>query len=204
MVEGHLISKVMIHIILNDDQKDATILAYLFIPNQLYMFRVTSSSIIRRTWLYLQHLIMSTGIAAGWCHQWDGTATILAYLFITNQLYMYRATYSPIIRRTWLYLQHLILSTGIAAGWCHEWDGTATILAYLCITNQLYMFRVTSSPIIRSTWLYLQHLIFPTGIAAGTSQQQYRWTISDAVNTVKCSWWWRRHHPKHIELISNK
>jgi len=26
-------------IIVNDDQQDATILAYLFIPNQLYMFR---------------------------------------------------------------------------------------------------------------------------------------------------------------------
>ena len=36
-------------IIVNDDQQDATILAYLFIPNQLYMFRATSSLIIRIT-----------------------------------------------------------------------------------------------------------------------------------------------------------
>ena len=61
-------------IIVNDDQQDATILAYLFIPNQLYMFRVMSSPIIRSTWLYLQLLILSTDIAAGWCHGWDGTA----------------------------------------------------------------------------------------------------------------------------------
>ena len=36
-------------IILNDDQQDATILVYLFIPNQLYMFRAMSSPIIRST-----------------------------------------------------------------------------------------------------------------------------------------------------------
>jgi hypothetical protein len=34
-------------LILNYDQKDATILAYLFIHNQLYMFRAMSSPIIR-------------------------------------------------------------------------------------------------------------------------------------------------------------
>jgi len=28
----------IVSIIVNDDQQDATILAYLFIPNQLYMF----------------------------------------------------------------------------------------------------------------------------------------------------------------------
>ena len=39
----------MFYVIVNDDQKNATILAYLFIPNQLYMFRVTSSPIIRST-----------------------------------------------------------------------------------------------------------------------------------------------------------
>ena len=34
-------------IIVNDDQQDATILAYLFIRNQQYMFRVKASPIIR-------------------------------------------------------------------------------------------------------------------------------------------------------------
>ena len=36
-------------IIANDNQQDATILVYLFIPNQLYMFRAMSSPIIRST-----------------------------------------------------------------------------------------------------------------------------------------------------------
>jgi len=29
-----------------------------------------------------------------------------------------------------------------------------------------------------------------------TSQQQYQCTISDAVNTVKCSWWWAKTMPE--------
>ena len=85
-------------------------------------------------------------------------ATILAYLFIPNQLYMVQAMSSPIIRSTWLYLQHLILSTSMAAGWCLGWDGT--------------------------------HLFHDL------SQQQYQWTISDAVITVKCSWWWAKTPPE--------
>ena len=36
-------------VIVNDDQHNATILAYLFIPNQLYMFRAMSSPVIRST-----------------------------------------------------------------------------------------------------------------------------------------------------------
>jgi hypothetical protein len=38
-----------IHINVNDDQQDATILAYLFILNPLYMFRAMSLPIIRST-----------------------------------------------------------------------------------------------------------------------------------------------------------
>jgi len=63
----------VISIIVNRDQQDATILAYLFIPNHLYMSRTMSSPIIRSNWLYLQLLILSTDIAAGCCHGWDGT-----------------------------------------------------------------------------------------------------------------------------------
>jgi len=29
--------------------------------------------------------------------------------------------FSPIIRSTWLYLQHLVVFTHVAAGWCHGW-----------------------------------------------------------------------------------
>jgi len=39
----------IVTIIVNDDQQDATILAYVFIPNQLYMFPTMSSPIIRST-----------------------------------------------------------------------------------------------------------------------------------------------------------
>jgi hypothetical protein len=38
-------------------------------------------------------------------------------LFISNLLYMLRATPSPIIRSTKLYLQLQVLSTDVAAGW---------------------------------------------------------------------------------------
>ena len=108
--------------IANDDQQNATILVYLFIPNQLYVFRAMSSPIIRKIWLYLQLLILSNDIAAGWCHGWDGTdqqdVIILSYLFIPNQLYMYRAMYSPIIRSTWLiysfwYCPPILLPAGV-------------------------------------------------------------------------------------------
>jgi len=37
------------NVIVNDDQQVATILAYLFIPNQFYIFRAMSSPIIRST-----------------------------------------------------------------------------------------------------------------------------------------------------------
>ena len=40
---------------------------------------------------------------------------------IPSRLYMFRAMFSPIIRRTWLYLQYLVLFTKVAAGWCPEW-----------------------------------------------------------------------------------
>jgi hypothetical protein len=61
------------------------------------------------------------------------------------------------------------------------------------------MFWATLSPIIRNTQLYSQLQVLSTDIAAGwyrefqfhlihdTNQQQYRWTIPEAVNTVVCS-----------------
>ena len=44
-----LVYPCIISIIVNDDQLDATILFYLFIPNKLYMFRAMFSPIIRST-----------------------------------------------------------------------------------------------------------------------------------------------------------
>jgi len=65
------------------------------------------------------------------------------------------------------------------------------------------MFRAMFSPIIRSTWLYLQYLLVFTQVAAGTSRQQLGWTLPDTVNTVKCSWWWAKHRFINVELTSN-
>jgi len=31
---------------------------------------------------------------------------------------MFRKMFSPIIRSTWLYLQHLVVFTQVAVGWC--------------------------------------------------------------------------------------
>ena len=47
MVNLTFVCPCIVSITVNDDQQDATILAYLFIPNQLYVFRATSSPIIR-------------------------------------------------------------------------------------------------------------------------------------------------------------
>jgi hypothetical protein len=37
---------------------------------------------------------------------------------IPSRLYMFRAMFTPIIRRNRLYLQYLVVSTQAAAGWC--------------------------------------------------------------------------------------
>ena len=49
----------------------------------------------------------------------------IGLFIIPSQLYMFRAIFSPIIRSTWLYLQHLVIYTNVVAGWCHGWVGTA-------------------------------------------------------------------------------
>ena len=41
------------------------------IPSQLYIFRAMFSAIIKRTWLYLQYLVVFTQVAADWCHEFE-------------------------------------------------------------------------------------------------------------------------------------
>jgi len=49
----HVFNKFII-----DDQQDATFwFIYLFVPNQLHMFRAMFSPIVMSTWLYLQLLM---------------------------------------------------------------------------------------------------------------------------------------------------
>jgi len=70
------------------------------------------------------------------------------------------------------------------------------------IPSQLYMLRAMFSPIIKSTWLYLQYLVVFTQVAAGwcpvrdITRQQLGWILPDTLSTVKCSWWWAKTLPE--------
>ena len=50
---------------------------------------------------------------------------------------MFRAMFSPIITSTWLYLQLLILSIDINAGWCHGWDVVTKMYNVSAIFNSI-------------------------------------------------------------------
>ena len=70
-----------------------------------------------------------------------------------------------------------------------------------CISLFIYLFLVSStcfgtmfSPIIRSTWLYLQLQVLSTDTAAGWC---HGWDVSAPDDR-------RRHRPKYVELIRNK
>jgi len=74
----------------------------------------------------------------------------------------------------------------------NDYQQDATILAYLFVPNQLYMFQAMSLPIIRSTWLYYSFwycspILLPAGVMDEMELLPSHRTISDAVNTVKCS-----------------
>jgi hypothetical protein len=43
---------------------------------------------------------------------------------------MFRAMFSPIITRTWLYLQYLLVFTQGAAGWSETWMNTTRYCKY--------------------------------------------------------------------------
>jgi hypothetical protein len=64
-----------------------------------------------------------------------------------------------------------------------------TISVLLILSNQLYMFRAIISPIIRSTWMYLQLYLWYTC-------RQQRRCIINAVNIVKRSWGWAKLSPE--------
>jgi hypothetical protein len=92
-------------------------------------------------------------VAAGWCLGWSETARASiarghSWVDPGNA-----AMFSPIIRRTWLYLQYLVVFTQVAAGWCLGWVETA-----LAIITHHHPWVETAnaamfSPIIMSTWL---------------------------------------------------
>ena len=92
---------------------------------------------------------------------------------------------------TWLYLQLLILSTDIAAGWCRGWDGTGTALD--CIYSFWYC-----PPILLLAGVVYEMELEQFHLIHDTSRQQYPWKISEALNTVKWSWWWAKTSPRNI------
>jgi len=123
--------------------------------------------------------------------RWDLIQAFKGSFITPSRLYMFRAMFSPIIRSTWLYLQHLVVFKQAVAGWwvlrfifkyyyskldvhksVHR-DTTMKItnkmhyIDQFIIPSRLYMFRAMFSPIIRSTWLYLQYLVVFTQAAAG-------------------------------------
>jgi len=51
---------------------------------------------------------------------------------------MFQAMFSPIIRSTWLYLQHLVVFTQVTAGWCHGWVGTHFQLIHYYIDIRVF------------------------------------------------------------------
>ena len=67
----------------------------------------------------------------------------------------------PIIFFSRIYINIYIFwrSCVLASYNCNWWPTRCNSFVYLFIPNQLYMFRTMFSPIIRSTWLYLQLLI---------------------------------------------
>ena len=48
---------------------------------------------------------------------------------------MFRAMFLPIIRSTSLYLQHLIVFTQVAVGWCHGWVETTVLQNYCALVG---------------------------------------------------------------------
>jgi len=75
---------------------------------------------------------------------------------------MFRAMFSPIISGTWLYLQHLVIFTNVAAGWWHGWVKTHScillvvfVIISLCTdswTLSLFYYILFNLSLFRYSW----------------------------------------------------
>ena len=153
------------------------------------MFRAMFSPIIRSTWLYLQHLLVFTQVAAGWCYGWVETKSALHVpgdVFAHNQehltVFTVSANVHPSCCRLVLWMSWNEVSS-TCFGRCFRpslgtldciysfWYYSPKLLPAGVMNelerSQLYMFRAMFLPIIRSTWLYLQFLVVCTQVAAG-------------------------------------
>ena len=69
-------------------------------------------------------------------------------------------------------------------------------------SQSLYRLRYTAHTVSDIIHLYCCRLVWWTRwnvffhLVPDNSRQQYRWNISEAVNTVKCSWWWAKTSPE--------
>ena len=91
------------------------------------------------------------------------------------------------------------------------WPTRCNFLLYLFVPSQLCMFREMFSPSSGAfdciySFCYSPPMLLPAGVmdeverrfhlVHDTGQQQHRWTISEAVNTLKYSWWWEKTSPE--------
>jgi len=66
----------------------------------------------------------------------------------------------------------------------------------ICLVHKtFYMFQAVSSPIIRSTKLYIQRQVFvrPMLLPAAVVEEM---EVPDVVYTYLCSWWWVEEPPE--------
>ena len=75
---------------------------------------------------------------------------------------------------------------------------TASNIVHQCCCRPVSWTRWNSTT---PSFQYSPPMLLPAGVVDevelhNTSGQQHRWTIWEAVNTVKCSWWWAKTSPE--------
>ena len=80
---------------------------------------------------------------------------LLLYLFVLNQLYMFRVMFLPIIRSTWLYLQLLIQSTMLLL---------AGVMDKFHLIHDTGLQQHSTEKVLRSTYFSYAHSIMSYGL----------------------------------------
>jgi len=167
------------------------------------MFRAMFSPIIRSTRLYLQHLVLFTQVAAGWCHGWVETH-VSGDVFAHHQEHSTVFTASGIIHPSCCPLVSW-MSCNSCFGRCFRpssgalnciysiWYYSPKLLPAGVMDEFQLMLREMFSPIIRSTWLYLQHLVLFTQVAAGWC---HGWVETHVSGHVLA------HHQEHLTVFT--
>ena len=116
---------------------------------------------------------------------------LMCFVWISEQTGIFFLIFSRIVSTRPAFISHVCVTV-------HHWYSNinsqldATITNFINNCNQLNMFRLIISPILRSTRLCLQLVVQSTEEAAcwclATSRQHRRCFIPQAVNTVYCCW----------------